>query len=239
MYIQYCILEDQSDRWKVWRHEVDWCRMHLITLCMLSVCWRLGHSFARLWPTGWSDSIHTLCENLSSIFCIELFHLGKLWPIQPPYLHTYTMQHINYISANLWATGWSNSMHTLCKNSGGASCIDLLHLCKVWPIQPLPSICKPWSMSNISLPSCGPPAGLTVYLHCVRCHEVYPVFMHCMSAKLQPNQLLCQVYTMQHINYISANLCTTGWSKSIHTLCKNSGSASCNDLFCLCKVWPL
>ena len=85
-----------------------------------------------------------------------------------------------------------------------------------------------------------PLAGLTVYLHCVRCHEVYPVFMHCMSAKLWLIQLLClHVYTMLHINYISANLWATSWSKSIHTLCKNSGSASCNDLFHPCKLWPI
>ena len=81
-----------------------------MTLCMLSVCWWLAHSFATLWPTSWSNNIHTLYKNSSSTFCIELLHLCNLWPIQPPCLHTCTMQHINYISANLWATGWSKSI---------------------------------------------------------------------------------------------------------------------------------
>ena len=40
------------------------------------------------------------------------------------------MQHINYISANLWATGWSDSIPTLFKVSYSVSFVHLLHHCK-------------------------------------------------------------------------------------------------------------
>src|SRR6202046_220172 len=72
---------------------------------------------AKLWPTGWSDSIDTLCENPGSASYIVPLYPFKVWPIQPHCLHTYTMQHINYISAKLWLIGWSNSMHTPCRTS--------------------------------------------------------------------------------------------------------------------------
>jgi len=77
----------------------------------------LNNISAKLWPTGWSDSIHILCMNSLSTFCNELLHLCNLWPIQPHCLHTYIMQHINYISAKLWPISWSDSMHTLCRIS--------------------------------------------------------------------------------------------------------------------------
>src|ERR1700735_218600 len=72
---------------------------------------------AKLWPTGWSDSIDTLCENPGSASYIVPLYPFKVWPIQPHCLHTYTMQHINYISAKLWLTGWAASMQQPCRAS--------------------------------------------------------------------------------------------------------------------------
>ena len=37
----------------------------------------------------------------------------------------------------LWPTGRSDNIYTLYKDSGSASCIDLLYPCNMWPIQPL------------------------------------------------------------------------------------------------------
>src|ERR1700727_82312 len=77
----------------------------------------INYTSAKLWPTGWSDSMQILCISSSSTFFHDMLHLCNLWPIQPHCLHTYTMQHINYISAKLWPISWSDSMHTLCRIS--------------------------------------------------------------------------------------------------------------------------
>ena len=127
---------------------------------------------AKLWPTSWSNSIHTLYRISWSASFIHLLHLHIVavhLAALPAYI-LYTMQKFNYISANLWFTGWSDSIHALCKDPGSASCIVLLYACKVWPIQPLSQ----------------------------------------------------NAYTMK---YIFAKLWPTGWSDSIHILCRISWSA--------------
>ena len=63
------------------------------------------------------------------------------------------------------------------------------------------------SISIISLQTCGQPAGPTAYLHYLRCHIVYPSFIYCITAKLQPIQLLCQMYTLCSISTISLQTC--------------------------------
>ena len=130
-----------------------------------------------------------------------------LAPLHPPCLHTYIMQHINYTSARLWPTGWSNSMQILCMNSSSTFYSELLHLCNLWPIQPPCLHTYTISISIISLHTCGQPAGPTAYLHYLRCHIVYPLFIYCITAKLQPIQLLCQMYTLYSISIISLQTC--------------------------------
>src|SRR6202020_2273575 len=63
------------------------------------------------------------------------------------------------------------------------------------------------SISIISLQTCGQPAGPTAYLHYLRCHIVYPSFIYCITAKLQPIQLLCQMYTLCSMSTISLQTC--------------------------------
>ena len=90
---------------------------------------------AKLWPTSWSNRIHALCEDPGSASYIDLLYPCKVWPIWPLSQHAYTMMHIHYISAKLWPTGQSNSMHTLCRISWGESYINLLHICLLQVIQ--------------------------------------------------------------------------------------------------------
>ena len=76
----------------------------------------------------WLVRQHTY--TMYSVISVSIVHLilyisAKLQSIWLLCQHVYTMQHINYIPANLWATGWSKSIPTLCKNSEGAFCIDL------------------------------------------------------------------------------------------------------------------
>ena len=119
----------------------------------------------------------------------------------------------------------------------------ILHSSLASPHSCSPSICSAsiytlFCISIISLQTSGPPADPTAYLHYVRCHNVYILFIYCISTKLQSIRLLCQhVYPMQHINYISANLWAISWSESTHTLCQNSGSAFCINLWHLYKLW--
>src|SRR3984885_8985398 len=62
-------------------------------------------------------------------------------------------------------------------------------------------------MSIISMQNHGPLDGPTAYLHYARYHNVYPSFIYCITAKLQPIQLLCQMYTLCSISTISLQTC--------------------------------
>src|SRR6202020_1985873 len=119
--------------------------------------------------------------------------------------HTYTMQGIIMCILH-------SSIASLlsCSPSSHPACIHIL--------------CR---MSIISMQNHVPSAGSTAYLHYARYHNVYPSFIYCITAKLQPIHPPClHTCTMQHINYISANLWATGWSDSIPTLFKVSYSVS-------------